>query len=583
MAVNSKKTVQKGKLVTGVIVGLIVLIMFGQIFMVHALAADSDGDGISDATELDLANQYLPNLQFKAGEKFFPVEIGYHLSNSVLKKGFDENNTVNPSPTIALISNCSDEHCFLANKLANLSAIADDYKSKIDTLGYTVYARITKESEFTVVQYWFFYAYNDAPLNDHEGDWEMIEIVLDSGQPVWVAYSQHLKGQRASWGDVDKVDSTHPVVYVARGSHANYFRPYQGRLGLESDQVGADGLVLKPSNLTLVLLGEMGFGNHTSSQDWLSFGGRWGNWANLADAGVGFAGPFGPGQGDNSYKWSSPASWGQVEVSEVNNLWFALSWVAANFLLIFIGITVLLSVWKVWKVVRLRKTGGLRLPALLKTRASIGVALGIVSLVLTFAGMLLPWYMVKANVQTTVISTQGEADLLVMDGQRGLLVNFLIGNRDPSPVFSLQIPFGILLLVGIVFGILDIVGMKTGKDLGNKCLRGGLWFLIMFILLIVLIFGLTAAIQSLAASFGLALPPEATQIAQTVARQPLQGTQTTAVGDYGSVALSWGLGLGAYLLLVAAIIKLVATVVLRGVKEPKPQIVATQPPPPPPL
>jgi len=513
------------------------------------------------------------------------VNVGYHLDNSVLKLRSGETvTTVDTHPTVALISTKQSEYYFLANKFADLPAIAADYESKRAALGYTVYGRVTKESTSTVVQYWFFYAYNDAPLNNHEGDWEMIEVILDSTQePVSAAYSQHLKGQRASWGDVEKMDSTHPVVYVARGSHANYFRPYQGRLGLESDQVGADGLVLKPSNLTLVLLGELGAGNHPSSQDWLSFGGRWGNWASLADSAVGFAGPFGPGQGDNSYKWSSPASWGLTEVSEVNNSWFALSWVAANFLLIFIGITAILSIWKVWKVVKLKKRGGLRLPALLKTRASIGVALGIVSLVLTFAGMLLPWYMVRANIQTTVISTQGEADLLVMDGQRGLLVNFLIGNKDPSPVFSLQIPFGILLLVGIVFGVLDIVGMKSGKDLGNKYLRGGLWFLIMFILLVVLIFGLTSAIQSLAASFGLALPPEATQIAQTVARQPLQGAQTTTVGDYGSVALSWGLGLGAYALLAAAIIKLVAAVILRGANELKPQIAATQPPPPPPL
>jgi len=583
--ITKYKKLDGQKLIRSILIGLVVFILVGQFFIVHVQCVDSDGDGTSDTMEEELAELYKPSLQFKADERFFPVNMGYHLDNSVLKLRSGETvTTVGTHPTIASISTKQSEYYFLANKFVDLSAIATDYESRRAALGYTVYSRVTKESTSTVVQYWFFYAYNDAPLNNHEGDWEMIELILDSAQnPTSVAYSQHLKGQRASWGDVDKVDSTHPVVYVARGSHANYFRPYQGRLGLESDQVGADGLVLKPSNLTLVLLGEMGFGNHPSSQDWLNFGGRWGNWANLADAGVGFAGPFGPGQGDNSYKWSSPASWGLTEVSEVNNLWFALSWVAANFLLIFIGITVLLSVWKVWKVVKLKKTGGLRLPALLKTRASIGVALGIVSLVLTFAGMLLPWYMVKANIQTTVISTQGEADLLVMDGQRGLLVNFLIGNRDPSPVFSLQIPFGILLLVGIVFGILDIVGMKTGKDLGNKYLRGGLWFLIMFILLIVLIFGLTAAIQSLAASFGLALPPEATQIAQTVARQPLQGTQTTTVGDYGSVVLSWGLGLGAYLLLVAAIIKLVAAVVLRGVKEPKPQIVATQPPPPPPL
>jgi hypothetical protein len=583
MAVNSKITVQKGKLVTGVIVGLIVLIMFGQIFMVHAPAVDSDGDGISDATELDLAVRYLPNLQFKTGEEFFPVEISYHINNSVLKlRSGEAVTTVDQHPTIASIST-KQSYCFLANKFGDLSAIAADYETRRPTLGYTVYCRVTKDSTSTVVQYWFFYAYNNAPLNDHEGDWEMMELVLDTAQnPTWVAYSQHLKGQRASWGDVEKIDSTHPVVYVARGSHANYFRPYQGRLGLENDEVGADGLNLKPVDLNPILLGEMGPGLHDSSQGWLTFGGRWGNWANLADSEVGFAGPFGPGQGYNSAKWNNPISWGQG-VSEANSTLFAFSWIAVNFILIFIVITILLSIWKIWKIVKLKKTGGLRLPALLKTKASIGVVLGVIALGLTFAGMLLPWYMVKANVQTSLISTHGEAELLVMDGQRGLIVNFLVGNSDPSPLFSLQIPFGILLLVGIVFGVLDIVGMKTAKDLGNKYLRGGLFFLILFIALVLLIFEMTSIIQSLATSFGLSLPPEATQMAQAVAQQPLQGTQTTAVGSYGSVALSWGLGLGAYMLLAAAIIRLVAALVLRGTRDTRPQNVATQPPPPPPL
>ena len=584
MAVNSKITVQKGKLVTGVIVGLIVLIMFGQIFMVHALAVDSDGDGISDATELDLAVRYLPNLQFKAGEEFFPVEISYHLNNSVLKLRNGEIVTpVDSHPTIASISTKQSDNYFLANKFGDLSAIAADYENRRSTLGYTVYCRVTKDSTSTVVQYWFFYAYNNAPLNDHEGDWEMMELVLDTAQnPTWVAYSQHLKGQRALWGDVEKVDSTHPVVYVARGSHANYFRPYQGRLGLENDEVGADGLNLKPSDVKPILLGEMGTAYHNSSQDWLTYGGRWGNWANLADSEVGFAGPFGPGHTDNSDKWFNPVSWGQG-VLEANSTLFTFSWIATNFLLIFIVITILLSTWKTWKIVKLKKKGGLRLRGFLKSRASIGIVLGVVALALTVGGMLLPWYVVKANIQSTLISTQGEAELLTMDGQRGLIVNFLVGNKDPSPLFSLQVPFGILLLVGIVFGVLDIVGMKTGKDLGNKYLRGGLFFLILFIVLILVIFALTSTIQTLAASMGLALPPEATQIAQTVAQQPLQGTQTSGLGDYGSVTLSWGLGLGAYMLLVAAIVRLVAAIVLRGVKETKPQTTGAQTPPPPPL
>jgi hypothetical protein len=537
IAERKKIMTYRRKLVKSLIVGLIVFVIFVQVLMFHAQGISSDGNGLSDAMKWDLATRYLPSLQFKAGELFFPVDVGYQLNNSVLKKRNGEIVTpVDSHPTIASISTMNESY-FLANG-SDLSTIAADYGKKNQTLGYTIYCHVTKDSTSTIVQYWFFYAYNNAPLNDHEGDWEMIELVLGAAQnPVWVAYSQHLQGERASWGDVEKIDSTHPVVYVARGSHANYFRPYQGRLGLENDEVGADGLNLKPVDLNPILLGETGPGLHNSSQDWLTYGGRWGNWANLADSEVGFAGPFGPGHTDNSDKWFNPVSWGQG-VSEANSTLFAFSWIAVNFLLIFIVITILLSIWKIWKIVKLKKTGGLRLPALLKTKASIGVVLGVVALGLTFAGMLLPWYMVKANVQTSLISTHGEAELLVMDGQRGLIVNFLVGNSDPSPLFSLQIPFGILLLVGIVFGVLDIVGMKTAKDLGNKYLRGGLFFLILFIVLVLLIFEMTSVIQSLATSFGLSLPPEATQMAQAVAQQPLQGTQTTAVGSYGSVALS---------------------------------------------
>jgi len=237
------------KLMRSFLIGLVVFILVGQFFIVHVQCVDSDGDGISDATEMELAQRYLPSLQFKADEEFFPVNVGYHVDNSILKLRSVETVTpVDPQPTISSISTKQIEYYFLASKFADLSAIAADYESRRAVLGYTVYGRVAKESTSTVVQYWFFYAYNNAPLNDHEGDWEMIEVILDSEQkPVSAAYSQHLKGQRASWGDIDKVDSTHPVVYVARGSHANYFRPYQGRLGLESDQVGADGLVLKPT------------------------------------------------------------------------------------------------------------------------------------------------------------------------------------------------------------------------------------------------------------------------------------------------------------------------------------------------
>ena len=62
----------------------------------------------------------------------------------------------------------------------------------------------------------------------------MIQLVFDardarrgarSASPVEVGYSQHEGAERADWGDdkLELVDGTHPVVYPAAGSHANFF------------------------------------------------------------------------------------------------------------------------------------------------------------------------------------------------------------------------------------------------------------------------------------------------------------------------------------------------------------------------
>ena len=84
---------------------------------------------------------------------------------------------------------------------------------------------------YLVLQYWFFYAYNDwgsghGGVNDHEGDWEMIALFLRGEDPAYIAYSAHT-GSPAwhAWQDAEvrKEDETHPVVFVGSGSHANYF------------------------------------------------------------------------------------------------------------------------------------------------------------------------------------------------------------------------------------------------------------------------------------------------------------------------------------------------------------------------
>ncbi|HUG33242.1 MAG TPA: hypothetical protein VMJ90_00630 [Anaerolineales bacterium] len=103
------------------------------------------------------------------------------------------------------------------------------------------YARVVREQDvegnnWTILQYHFFYAFNDWRLaangmNHHEGDWEMTSVYLKNDSPYAVLFSQHGAGNIEMWDKVIKAkdknerDSTHPVVYVALGSHANYSKP----------------------------------------------------------------------------------------------------------------------------------------------------------------------------------------------------------------------------------------------------------------------------------------------------------------------------------------------------------------------
>jgi len=99
----------------------------------------------------------------------------------------------------------------------------------------TMYAHVARQADHPdrlALQYWFFYVYNDWN-NLHEGDWEMIQLDFDAAgaqqalatAPAKVGYSQHEGAEEADWG-TDKlqlVGGTHPVVYAAAGSHANFF------------------------------------------------------------------------------------------------------------------------------------------------------------------------------------------------------------------------------------------------------------------------------------------------------------------------------------------------------------------------
>jgi hypothetical protein len=162
--------------------------------------------------------------------------------------------------------------------------------------GDAVYGRVVRTETRIVLQYWLFYYDNPLLLpatpvgtfwQSHEGDWELVNVILDAdGQPLEAAYSQHCSGQRKAWAGVEKREGTHPVAYVGLGSHANFFAPGAGPLGLVPlnplcipPQVTpflpflpflqvADQVLAGPTTKTSI--------HEIEDQNWSEFPGRWG-------------------------------------------------------------------------------------------------------------------------------------------------------------------------------------------------------------------------------------------------------------------------------------------------------------------
>jgi len=207
----------------------------------------------------------------------------------------------------------------------------DEYKVTYDKAKEdyppVVYARVKEApgSGYTVLQYWLFYYLNDW-RNVHEGDWELVQLhfpgqtvkeLLENGEPpVFAAYSQHQAGQRMSWNDMKNkglVSGTHPIVHVARGSHANYFTPGQFWSGLDFDDTGLSSWrIISPEQLNVVLL----TGTTEEGFEWLGFQGYWGEYLDFFVSVLGLKfgqrGPSGPQWGENgaiSQKWEHPGQW----------------------------------------------------------------------------------------------------------------------------------------------------------------------------------------------------------------------------------------------------------------------------------
>jgi hypothetical protein len=214
-----------------------------------------------------------------------------------------------------------------------------DYEREVvdsDTYPRRIYGRVVPVGEDRYLQYWQFYVFNDWH-NKHEADWEVVVVLVRPAEDGWTqvgaAYSSHFGGHWRPREEIHWREGTHPVAYVAQGSHAQYFESkghtamltqsfgtVQIQIGRKDwrDEVAADPASEEDvETYEIAVLPDAAPETRWSDEDvakwwWLRYRGLWGG-------GGGIPGPM-----DQGAKWSDPAKWIEDAVQRDSRPWAEL-------------------------------------------------------------------------------------------------------------------------------------------------------------------------------------------------------------------------------------------------------------------
>jgi hypothetical protein len=169
-------------------------------------------------------------LRLGSGEPYQPLRLEDYLASASLHGGSPPSGPLlQPHPTLFSLPTVSGRsYLDLAGAEPNTNPLA--YRTIQKRLQAarprpTVYWHVARQPAQgrVAIEYWLLYLYNDF-YDRHEADWEGVTVFLQGTTPLGVSYSAHQGRRWSSWSS-QVASGTHPIVYVARGSHANYAAP----------------------------------------------------------------------------------------------------------------------------------------------------------------------------------------------------------------------------------------------------------------------------------------------------------------------------------------------------------------------
>jgi hypothetical protein len=227
-----------------------------------ALPADVDEDGLDDAEEIELLNQFAPEYFFDSEEHTKPATARWFIERSqfYFKRLLPPPNNgieivplatqaeLATSPEVLLrarVDSISSSYVTTQAKTNFVIGLVDDaygygqsWEEFAETGHLGLYGHVvpaTPDNSQVIIQYWQFFAYNDysAPLGvgDHQGDWTYLEaLVIRQGRKL-VRLVYHHHGDDFCKPTVIEKDfqpGCRPSCYLEVGAHEWWPSPGEG-------------------------------------------------------------------------------------------------------------------------------------------------------------------------------------------------------------------------------------------------------------------------------------------------------------------------------------------------------------------
>jgi hypothetical protein len=205
---------------------------------------DSDEDGLSDACEQTLAERFAPIVYHSSDESNFPTNVDAFLPLTTLALKDDacvEAARPMPVPHPTQLDLLGREHVACDGRALSSEGTRSAGKHRTffladvddaaragssDPREWTTYFHAyPNDIGGVTLQYWRFYAYNDA-ANDHGGDWEGLHVVLSRmADGLGVRNVRLLTHDRLSQPALGRFqfEGTHVRVFSEGGGHATRF------------------------------------------------------------------------------------------------------------------------------------------------------------------------------------------------------------------------------------------------------------------------------------------------------------------------------------------------------------------------